>query len=369
MLQCEFTLQSADVTSLSFVERAGHWFLRSGIQEPDGGVARYYLAAEGRNLPVSNEITGYSASAYSYLYSLTGERDYRRAAERAARFLARAAWNNDLETFPFENADPLPPAYFFDCGIIVRGLLAVWRINGEEELIDVALRAGRAMARDFLTPDVIHPILDLPSKKPRPYEKRWSKEPGCFQLKSAMAWYSLARATGDNQFLKPYERALELALANGDDFLPGAEAGADVMDRLHAFSYFLEGLMPVAGRPLCRAAIQAGLRRAALLRDQIAPEFARSDVYAQILRARLYADALGACPLDERAARHEAAAIESFQEKSPDRRLDGGFCFGRRGGELMPFANPVSTAFCLQALAQWRQREAGGFHPSLDALI
>jgi hypothetical protein len=362
-------LQSANVTSLPFVERAGNWFLHSGIQEPDGGVARYYRAAEARNLPVSNEITGYAAGAYAYLYSLTGEREHRKAAERTARFLARVAWNGELETFPFENGTPLPPAYFFDCGIIIRGLLAVWRINGDEELIEVAIRAGRAMARDFLSADAIHPILELPSKAPRPYEKRWSKEPGCFQLKSAMAWYSLARATGDNQFLEPYERALEMALANGDDFLPGAESNADVMDRLHAFSYFLEGLMPVAGRPACRAALQAGLRRAALLRDEIAPEFARSDVYAQILRARLYADALGACPLDRAAARREAAVLESFQETSDDKRLDGGFCFGRRGGELMPFANPVSTAFCLQALAQWRQYEAGEFHPSLDALI
>lgn len=357
------------MTSLPFVERAGNWFLRSGIQEAGGGVARYYVAAEGRNLPVSNEITGYAASTYAYLYTLTGDREYRRAAERTARFLARVAWNKELQTFPFENGDPLPPTYFFDCGIIIRGLLAVWRINGEEELIDVAIRAGRAMARDFLTGSTIHPILELPSKEPRPYEKRWSKEPGCFQLKSAMAWYSLSRATGDHQFLEPYERALELALANGDDFLPGAETGAGVMDRLHAFSYFLEGLMPVAGRPLCRAAMQSGLRRAAALREEIAPEFARSDVYAQILRVRLYAEALGACPLDERAARQEAAVIEGFQENSPDRRLDGGFRFGRRGGELMPFANPVSTGFCLQALAHWRQREAGEFHPSIDALI
>src|ERR1700744_1988281 len=54
------------------LEQAGCWFLRSGIQEPSGGVARYFLADAGRNKPVSTEITGYAASAFSYLYSVTG---------------------------------------------------------------------------------------------------------------------------------------------------------------------------------------------------------------------------------------------------------------------------------------------------------
>ncbi len=41
----------------AFLEHAGCWFLNSGIQEPDGGVARYYRSDAGRNAAVSNEIT------------------------------------------------------------------------------------------------------------------------------------------------------------------------------------------------------------------------------------------------------------------------------------------------------------------------
>ena len=47
--------------------RTGEWFLRSGIQESNGGVARYYRTDVRRNLPVSTEITGYAASAFVYL--------------------------------------------------------------------------------------------------------------------------------------------------------------------------------------------------------------------------------------------------------------------------------------------------------------
>ena len=72
------------------------------------------------------------------------------------------------------------------------------------------------------------------------------------------------------------------------------------MDRLHAYCYFLEGLLPVAERGEVRAALASGLARAAALYREIAPVFERSDVAAQLLRVRLIAHHLGAVPLDER---------------------------------------------------------------------
>src|SRR5271167_339519 len=119
----------------SLVERAGRWFLESGIQESSGGVARYYRSDVGKNARVSTEITGYAVSTLLYLAERTGDDSYTEAAVRAARFLTRTAWNPMLGTIPFEHSDncdqPKPLAYFFDCGIIVRGLLAAWRATRE----------------------------------------------------------------------------------------------------------------------------------------------------------------------------------------------------------------------------------------------
>ncbi len=337
---------------------SGRWFLESGIQNPDGGVARYYLNAERRSLPVSTEITGYAASALSYLHKRTGEAAYLDRARLAAKFLVEKAWNPELETFPFELAEG-SPAYFFDCGIIVRGLLAVWRLTGEQRLADVARATARSMARDFLTPGAIHPIIALPSRQPLPYAKRWSREPGCFLLKSALVWRDLG-------MLDCWRQALEQAQANDAAFLPGTDDRLAVMDRLHAYSYYMEALLWERS-PLLGAAIP---RAAGYLRD-IAPDFARSDVYAQLLRVRLYADSLGIVPLDRAAAAGEAAAIATFQYATPgDRVLDGGFCFGRRAGQLLPFVNPVSTGFCLQALDMWEQWLAGTLgQPDLADLV
>ena len=326
---------------LAVLRSSGRWFLESGIQNSDGGVARYYLNTERRPLPVSTEITGYAASTFAYLYARTGEPAYLDRARLTAHFLVEKAWNPALETFPFELAEG-SPGYFFDCGIIVRGLLAVWRLTQEQRLYDIAQATARSMARDFLTPGAIHPIIALPSREPRPYEKRWSREPGCFLLKSALAWHDL----GFHDFWK---QAFAQARANDPCFLPGTDDRFAVMDRLHPYLYYMEALLAERS-PLLEAAIP---RTASHLRA-IAPDFARSDVYAQLLRVRLYADALGIVPLDRAAAQEEAGAIATFQYNTPDDPvLHGGFSFGRRAGVLLPYVNPVSTAFCLQALDMW----------------
>jgi hypothetical protein len=364
----------------SFLEHAGCWFLRSGIQEPSGGVARYYRSDIGQNLAVSNEITGYAASALAYLHAVTGDTRFRDAAFqdaaiRAARFLTRQAWDAAASTFPFEPASNR--AYFFDTGIIVRGLLAAWRCSGEEEFIDRAREAALSLAFDFLGDGEYHPVIGLPDKQPLAHEPRWSRSPGCYQLKSALAWHDIAQATGDQHAEKLYESMLAASLKTHEAFLdaePDPEKAPDrdkLMDRLHAYGYFLEGLLPVAGREEVRAALTGGLAKASTLRREIAPVFERSDVAAQLLRVRLIAHHLYGIPIEETEAREEAARAAWFQAAAdhPDLRLRGGFFFGSRNGQLLPFSNPVSTAFCVQALDLWRQHQAGRWSFHLQQLI
>ena len=353
----------------SQLSRTGEWFLHSGIQQPDGGVARYYLVDAGRNLPASTEITGYTASALVYLHSVTHDARYLPRALSAARYLIRA-WDPASQTMPFEIA-PAAFAYFFDCGIVVRGLLAVWRATGEPELLDAAVALGDSMARDFSTPaGDFHPILALPDKTPLPRDPlRWSRTAACYQLKSAMAWWDLFEATGDRRFVEPYERVLASSLRTYADFLPGHPERPKVMDRLHAFCYFLEGLLPRAANGRAAAALRDGIARAACHLRAIAPEFARSDVYAQLLRVRLYADWLGAAPLDRPAAEFEAAQLAAFQAADADPRMNGGYWFGRKRAEPLPFINPVSAAFATQALELWETSRAGGAQAHRHLLI
>ena len=94
----------------SFLDRAGRWLLTSGIQNEQGGVARYFRSDLNENLPVSSEITGYAASSFVYLHRVTGNGEYLERALLTARFLTREAWRDDWQAFPFE-PDPARPRY------------------------------------------------------------------------------------------------------------------------------------------------------------------------------------------------------------------------------------------------------------------
>ena len=187
--------------------RTGEWFLHSGIQDIDGGVARYYLVDGRRNLPASTEITGYAASTFVYLHSVTKDIRYLDRALAAARFLT-LAWEPASQTMPFE-IEPAGFTYFFDCGIVVRGLLSVWRATGKQEFLDLGVCIGESMSRDFAGPmGDFHPILALPARTPVPRDpQRWSRTATCYQLKSAMAWWELFEATHESRFIEPIVEA------------------------------------------------------------------------------------------------------------------------------------------------------------------
>jgi hypothetical protein len=328
------------------LRRAGQWLAHSGIQLPDGGVARYYRTDVQRNAGVSTEITGYALSAFVSLRATTGDEEYLNRARAAARFLTGVAWDPRNSVMPFE-LEPAAFTYFFDCGIVVRGLLALWRVTRDQELLGVAAAIGESMARDFARDGGGYwPILSLPDKRPLEMDAlQWSRSAGCYQLKAAMAWRELAETTGDGQFEDRYQGALENALETHEAFLPGHAERPKVMDRLHAYLYFLEGLLPGAGGPRCAAALSQGIRRVSGYVEEIAPDFVRCDVLAQLLRIRL---CVGEAGTDSA----EAGQVLAFQEPG------GGYYFGRKAGEWVPQISPVSTVFAMQALEWWERRDA-----------
>jgi hypothetical protein len=346
---------------VSSLERAGRWFLDSGIQEPSGGVARFYLADSKKNKPVSTEITGYAASALMFFYAATGQEEYLDRARLTARFLCEHAWDPALRIFPYEHPSPSGESdhlgYFFDSGIIVRGLLSVWRVTKEDRLLETAVDAAKAMLSSFRTDDGYHPILALPDKMPLPRRDHWSRTVGCYQTKSAMAWLETGDIVGDNSMCDAYFDMIGDALRTHRSFLPGASDPARVMDRLHAYCYFLEALTPLLDRAECADAYRYGIGEVSRYVRQIRATFVRSDVYAQLLRARLCGS--GALAVDSASAAEEARWLEEFQADCDDGHVQGGFYFGFRDGRFIPHVNPVSTAFAAQALELWQACRSG----------
>jgi hypothetical protein len=210
----------------------------------------------------------------------------------------------------------------------------------------MARAIGDSMKINFMGPADIHPVLTLPGLNPVERDDRWSQQSDCHQLKATMAWLEMGSD-------KDYEDTLQRSLHSHKAFL-SHEPGVRMMDRLHAYSYFLEALLPSLDRDDAREALNDGLERASIALRKLRSVFERADVCAQILRVRILAAHLAGISLDEAAASEEAswaAAYQFLQDASIG--CAGGFCFGQRDGKWTEYVNPVSTAFCLQALAMW----------------
>ena len=154
----------------------GEWFLGSGIQEANGGVARYYFSDRERNAPVSTEITGYAISALVNLYRQTSDAGYLDAAIRAGTYLV-TSWDDTCAAMPFEcDGEGQKFSFFFDNGIIIRGLLSLWREFKKEEFLETAIKVGDSMGCDFVSEDRFAPILEMPGKTASPLDcARWSR--------------------------------------------------------------------------------------------------------------------------------------------------------------------------------------------------
>lgn len=318
--------------------------MHSGIQDAQGGVSRYRLTDSRQNLPVSTEITGYAVSGFCYLFEETGDARFLDAARLSANFLTHTAWDAHSRTMPFDLAASGRYSYFFDCGIIARSLLWFHRLTGEEIYLTRAREIGLSMERDFRALKGFHPIILLPCKSPEDHSIWWSRMPGAFQLKAALAWRDLGETLSDTHFLDLYEHLLAFSLEHYAETLDNETDEPRKMDRLHAWAYFLEGLTPVTDREPLQYLTRSALAHGEQLREKLAPQFLRSDVCAQLLRIRLR---LGLEPTPG-----ELLRIEAFQYASEDPTLHGGFGFGRRDGQLTSHVNPVSTIFCLQALIE-----------------
>ena len=126
---------------------------------------------------------------------------------------------------------------------------------------------------------------------------------------------------------------------------------------------FSGGVDAYSGPSEVRQVLAEGILRVSKYLREIRGEFERSDVNAQLLRVRFAASALTGLPLNEVEAAEEAAAIQEFQIDEPAVSDHGGFWFGSKHGRQLPFINPVSTAFCLQAHQWWLDYQAGRFVP------
>ena len=296
-------------------------------------------------------------------------------AARAGGFLLRHAFDMSRELFPLRVSRNQQPearlAFFLDCSIVVRALVHLWSATNDQAYLECAERCGLALHSRMATVDgAFFPIYDLEADRAYAETGSWSVEMEVPQLKAGLALLELHKATGLGEFEHDAAALRKWCLKRHESFLPGEVDDAKVIDRLHAYCYFLEGLLPsVALDADSGRVLQFGVLRVENFLDEFGADFQRCDVMAQILRLRLYADKFGLMELDYKRAEEEAAAVAECQIQSADPKTDGGFTLTRRRGKCEPSLDTTATVFALQALEMWDQADDGGLRDPWEVLI
>ena len=358
----------------SCIHSAWSWLSRSGIQNESGGVARFYSADVQEYRDISTQSTAFLISTFLRLGDHS--RDFApQEALRAGGFLLDRAFHRSKELFAHEVYDegrsPSARAYFFDCSIIIRSLVDLWRATEEAAYLECAERCGFALQNLMSRMDgSFFPVYDFSRDQAIDDGETWSTQPEVYQLKASLALQGLTDATGLPEFVAMSETLRRWCLKRHESFVPDFGDSEERMSRLHAYCYFLEGLLQEAGQDTdCSRTLQWGILCVENLVEEIGPAFQRSDVLAQLLRLRFYADTFGVMEIDHAAAESAVAALTEFQQQSSDPRVDGGFAFARRDGEIVRHINPVSTVLAVQALTMWESAEQGAFQDLWNVLI
>ncbi len=350
------------------------WLTRSGIQDESGGLAGSYRAPAGQYEGVLTTATGFFISGLLRCAEYPPENPPKQAMA-AGRVLIEKAYDTETELFvsDFDSAgnNPRKWAYFLDCLIAIRALIDLWKATKDSAYIGCAEKCGIGIKRNLSRMDgSFFPVHDLARDMPYEADEPWSLQSAVHHLKALPVFLELTEATGLYEFKAMGEDLLQWTLKRHESFLEPDSDSERLMSRLHGYCYFLEGLLPEAGRdPDCSRALQYGLLEIENISQEIGHDYHRCDVIAQLLRLRLYADRLGIMELDFQQAENEAAAIEELQVQSADPKIDGGFAFALKASTPVQHYNPATTVLAIQALQMWEQAAAGSFREGWETLI
>jgi hypothetical protein len=363
-------------------EHAAAWLLRSGIQvvssdrDADGGFAAWYDVETGSYPYVYAEISGYLVTAMSWLYQRHSDAAYLASARRAADWLLNSQIYH-AASGGFRCLYPLAPSrfdykrnwvYAFDCGVILNGLVSLYRVSGEERYLAAGIRVADWLMHTCQRPDgSFRPVLDGASGEWIESNDEWSLCSGGYHTKISLGLANVYDVTRLNQYADAAVRGCDFALryqqADGR-FVTFPDSGGT---NAHPHAYAAEGLWVVGSMFGREDYLSASARATRWLFEQQSPDglvprhfhngqghyHERVDILSQALRLAYIHMREGRLPESLHAQTQQLLRLVlRNQAHSVDPRIDGGFYFGRLSdGAQMSHVNCWVSAFALQALA------------------
>ena len=378
----------------SAVDRAVNWLINSGIQNIDpgkkniyGSFNAWYEEDTGIYPFVYSEITGYMLTMMCYLWGRDKKQEYLERAKLTGDWLLNVVHESNGG---FRCLYPLNPSrfdfkkdqmYAFDNGIILNGLVNLYRVTRQEKYLVAAVTVADWLVYSAQKPSgAFFPIYQLNEERFFEADKEWSMTSGGYHAKIAIGLLNLYDLSRKKKYLESAVKICDFAFssqnANGRYISYFSRGGTNA----HPHCYTAEGLW-VAGSFLQREDyLDSSSRAVGWLLDMQSeegyiPRLFLDDrpVYNERFDALSQAVRLSVIHMSEKRLLPEVKdKIESMlshilasqARNAGNPKLDGGFYFGKSsaGGKVIPHLNLWVTSFAIQALQAYADYCIGNFN-------
>lgn len=261
---------------LDLVKDLENWLLNSDIRIKKGddcgaffGWKNIEASDKASKYPfIYNEITGYSLSCFSYLYTETNEIEYIKSMKQTVEYIEKNMTNNLLNTGKRKHKEFKEKGiienqiYSFDNGIVLAGLLNYYKITKDQAVCKMAEELANALIRHFFKNDQIHYALLDVNLSPIKYGlEKWSTRIGSYHAKLGIGFIDLYSITGNKTYLKICDSLCKFALSmqnNEGSFLNNLDKNNQIY--LHPHLYTCEGLTYVGSLKNDRKLLIKGLK-------------------------------------------------------------------------------------------------------------
>lgn len=194
-------------------DRVKNWFLNSGIIVSDnkninyGATYSFYDESNAIFSFLYPEITGYSASALSFLYKIEHNDNYLAIAKASSNWLIKLFDEHGGIIQGIDNGINSKRkfnAYSFDTAICANGLLDCYSITKESNLLEYSKKFIDWIFQSLDDDGTLMPFMDLEKKQFLQSDDVWYKQKGCLHIKTVIPILKLYEITNDNLY---YEKA------------------------------------------------------------------------------------------------------------------------------------------------------------------
>jgi hypothetical protein len=235
---------------LSTYENVRNWFLNSGIvlsnqnDENYGAVHSFFDQDNNRYGFLYPEITGYSVSAFCFLYHIEKDDRFIKLAKASSNWLIELyeKYGAIIQGLEPDNDSRTQIAYSFDTAICAKGLIDCFTLTQDKRFLKYSKDLVNWLKGAITNQGSIYPYLELKSKKFNESNQLWYKKWGCLHIKTSIPLIQLYQITHDNSYLN-----LASKICNTFSKFQNIDGSFSLHENvqtinLHTMCYALEGL-------------------------------------------------------------------------------------------------------------------------------